>query len=86
MAETPIRIMFQGKEHDGVLLDVVSAQEQFHELHLSDGSVLKAKLVATGVVKLNDVKDGLGFPTYLLQSSTVLSVVKGPTPDNEGTH
>ena len=69
-----------------MLLDVVNAQDQFQELHLSDGSVLKAKLVTTGVIKLNDLKDGLGFPMYLLQSSTVLSVVKGPTPDMQGTH
>ncbi len=86
MAETPIRIMFQGKKHDGVLLDGVSAQDHFHELHLSDGSVSKVKLVATGVIKLDHIEDSLGFPTYLLQSSTALSVVQGPTPENESTH
>ena len=78
MGETPISITFQGKDQDGVLVDVVNEQGPLHELCLSDGSVLKVKLVTTGVVRLDHLKDSFGFPTYVLQSGVVISAVKGP--------
>ncbi len=84
MAGIPTKITFNGREEEGVVLDIVRADEHFNELHLSDGSVLRTKLVATGVIKLSNLRDNLGYPMYLLQSSNAVSVVSGPTPVEDG--
>ncbi|MYE00720.1 MAG: hypothetical protein F4Y03_05490 [Alphaproteobacteria bacterium] len=83
---TPVKVNVQGQELDGVLVDIVEARDQVHELHLADGAILQVRLVATGVVRVDDVKDSLGFPQYVLQSTNVMSVVKGPGPSRNKAH
>ena len=41
---------------------------------MDDGSIIKIKLVATEVVRLDDKFDQAGNPIYLVQSTNVMAV------------
>jgi hypothetical protein len=48
--------------------------EQWNEYFLEDGSVVRAKLVATEISRVEGEWDADGNPTYVLRSTTVLAV------------
>jgi len=50
-------------------------REDFNLYQLSDGNVLKIKVVVTRVVKYPDKTDNLGMPNYLVKSSNVLHAI-----------
>ena len=51
-----------------------SGGEHWNEYLVDDGSVIKIKLVATEVVRLDDKFDQAGNPIYLVQSTYVMAV------------
>jgi hypothetical protein len=55
-------------------VDINQASEYFNQYFLEDGTVLKMKLVATKVFRLDDRYDQEGSPVYFVQSTNVLSV------------
>lgn len=55
-------------------IDVNQANEYFNQYFLEDGTVLKMKLVATKVFRIDDRYDPDGNPVYFVQSTNVLSV------------
>jgi hypothetical protein len=51
-----------------------SGGEHWNEYLVDDGSVVKVKLVATEIMKLDGEYDAAGNPVYLMQSTNVMSV------------
>ncbi|HAJ56395.1 MAG TPA: hypothetical protein DCL35_01350 [Candidatus Omnitrophica bacterium] len=73
MAEK-IKINLGSEMVEATPVDINQASEYFNQYFLEDGTVLKMKLVATKVFRLDDRYDQDGNPVYFVQSTNVLSV------------
>ena len=86
MNGSKVKIVVDGKEEVGTLVDIIQTKEHFNEVHLSDGGILKAKLVISGVVRIDGQKDDLGCPVYVIQSTNVVSVSRHPNISSNRGH
>ncbi len=59
---------------DGTILSFQSAGEHWNEYLVDDGTVVRVKLVATEIVRLDGQYDVEGNPVYLLNSTNVMTV------------
>lgn len=73
MAEK-MKINFGSEVVEATPVDINQANEYFNQYFLEDGTVLKMKLVATKVFRIDDRYDQEGNPFYFVQSTNVLSV------------
>jgi len=73
MAEK-VKINFGSELVDATPVNINQASEYFNQYFLEDGTVLKMKLVATKVFRLDGRYDQEGNPVYFVQSTNVLSV------------
>lgn len=69
-----IKLNFGSEVVEATPVDVNQASEYFNQYFLEDGTVLKMKLVATKVYRIDDRYDQEGNPIYFVQSTNVLSV------------
>jgi hypothetical protein len=65
--------MPNGNEVEASVVDITSAQENWNQYLLADGTVLKLKAVATEVVRLEGQHDGEGNPVYMVKSTNVVA-------------
>jgi hypothetical protein len=63
-----------GSEGEGTIMTFRSSAEHWNEYLVDDGSVIKIKLVATEILRLDDQYDVQGNPVYLVQSQNVMAV------------
>ncbi len=63
-----------GPEKDAQLVDIQQSNEHWNQYLLGDGTVLRIKLVATEVWRIEGEWDQEGNPFYVVKSSNVLSV------------
>ena len=63
-----------GREIVGEILHFQSGGEHWNEYLVEDGTMIKIKLVASEVVRLQGEYDAGGNPVYLVQSTNVMSV------------
>jgi len=68
-----------GREVDVIPVEINQANENWNQYLLEDGSVVKIKLVATKIVRVDNEYDLEGKPIYFIQSTNVLAV---DAPDN----
>ncbi len=68
-----IKINFGSELVEATPVNVNQASEYFNQYLLEDGTVLKMKLVATKVFRLDNRYDQEGNPVYFVQSTNVLS-------------
>ncbi|MFA5039456.1 MAG: hypothetical protein WC732_07225 [Candidatus Omnitrophota bacterium] len=73
MAEK-VRINFGSEIVEATPVDINQANEYFNQYFLEDGTVLKMKLVATKVFRIDGRFDAEGNPVYFVQSTNVLAV------------
>jgi hypothetical protein len=69
-----IRLSPGGPEKDAQLLDIQQSNEYWNQYLLGDGTVIKLKLVATEVWRIEGEYDQDGNPIYVVKSSNVLTV------------
>lgn len=69
-----VKINFGNELVEATPVNVNQANEYFNQYFLEDGTVLKMKLVATKVFRIDDRYDQEGNPIYFVQSTNVLSV------------
>ncbi len=69
-----IRINLGNEIVDATPVPVNQANEYFNQYFLEDGTMLRMKLVATKVFRVEDRFDGEGNPVYFVQSTNVLSI------------
>jgi hypothetical protein len=55
-------------------VNVNQASEYFNQYFLEDGTILRMKLVATKIFRVDDRFDAEGNPVYFVQSTNVLSI------------
>jgi len=67
-----------GNTHDATVVGFRTGVENWNEYLLDDGTVVTVKLVVTEVARLDDLKDEMGDPMYVVRSSNVMNV---STPD-----
>lgn len=79
MTERRVKVNFGGEDLEGWDVPIEESTERWTELRLEDGAVLRTKIVATGVVRIDSKKDADGNPLYLLKSTNALTVAAGPT-------
>ena len=72
-------INFQGEKVAGTIVDFKAIEEPWATYELDDGTVLKIKLVAREIMRINTKKDNLGNPTYLVESQNVMAPPKCPS-------
>lgn len=64
-------VLFDGEE-----VDFENRKEDWNTYELSDGSILKVKLVLLNVVRSRDKYDPLGKPIYGVTSQNIVRVLK----------
>ena len=69
-----VKLNFGAELVDAKPIDINQANEYLNHYFLEDGTVLKMKLVATKVFRIDDRYDAEGNPVYFVQSTNVLSV------------
>ena len=69
-----IRLSPDGPEKEAQLIDIQQSNEHWNQYLLGDGTVIKMKLVATEVWRLESEWDQEGNPVYVVKSSNVLTV------------
>lgn len=74
-----IKVNFGGEEVEALAIDVNQTNEYWNQYMLDDGTVIKMKLVATKVLRVDNKYDNEGNPLYIIQSTNITSV---NAPDN----
>jgi len=74
-----VKINFAGEEVEATPIDINQTNEYWNNYLLDDGTVIKMKLVATKIFRLDNRYDNEGNPIYFIQSTNVTSV---NAPDN----
>jgi hypothetical protein len=74
-----VKINFGGEEVEASPIDISQTNEYWNQYLLDDGSVVKMKLVATKVLRVDNKYDLEGNPLYIIQSTNITSV---NAPDN----
>ncbi|HNW39714.1 MAG TPA: hypothetical protein PL125_04120 [Candidatus Omnitrophota bacterium] len=74
-----IKVNFGGEEVEALPIDINQTSENWNQYLLDDGTVIKMKLVATKVLRVDSKFDPEGNPLYIIQSTNITSV---NAPDN----
>jgi hypothetical protein len=74
-----VKINFGGEEVEATPIEINQTSEQWNQYLLDDGTMIKMKLVATKVLRVDNKYDKEGNPVYFVQSTNVISVA---APDN----
>ena len=68
-----MKVQYQGRQVDGKPVDFLTRKEDFNEYQLTDGKVIRIKMVVTQIIKLEGEKAPDGNPVYLIQSQNVVA-------------
>ena len=60
----------------GLDIPIDNSNEKFNEYTLNDGTILRVKLVVSGVIRAKDQWDAEGHPIYTILSHNVVRVVQ----------
>ena len=74
-----IKINFGGEEVEAQPMDINQTNEYWNQYLLDDQTVIRMKLVATKVLRVDNKYDLEGNPLYIVQSTNITSV---NAPDN----
>jgi len=82
--ERTIKVLLEGKIVEGIDLDFKTLKEEWNEYQVTDGSIIRMKVVVTNIAKVPDKYDNAGNPIYVVKSSNVLTVL-APEKLRKGT-
>jgi hypothetical protein len=69
-----------GKDHDATSVGFQNAREYWNEYLLDDGTIIRLKLVATEVLRVEDMRDANGAPVYVVKSTNVMTANVAEAP------
>jgi len=69
-----VKINLGGEELQAQPIDINQTEEHWNQYLLDDGTVVKMKLVATKVLRVDEKFDPEGNPLYIIQSTNITSV------------
>jgi hypothetical protein len=61
-----------GKDHDATPVGFQNAREYWNEYLLDDGTIIRLKLIATEVLRIEGMRDANGGPVYVVKSTNVI--------------
>ena len=67
------RIPFQGKEVEATPVSANTSNEYWNQYLLEDGSIIRAKLVATEFLRIDGEYDAEGNPVYVIRSTNIVA-------------
>ena len=70
-----MKVSYQGRQVEGKSVDFLTRKEDFNEYQLTDGKVLKIKMVVTRIIRLEEERAPDGNPIYLIQSQNVVAPI-----------
>lgn len=70
-----MKVQYQGRQVEGEPVDFLTRKEDFNEYQLTNGKILKIKMVVTRIIKLVEEKAPDGNPIYLIQSQNVVAPI-----------
>jgi hypothetical protein len=70
-----MKVPYQGRQVEGKPVEFLTRNEDFNEYQLTDGTILKIKMVVTRIIKLEEEKAPDGKPIYLIQSQNVVAPI-----------
>lgn len=70
-----MKVQYQGRQVEGESVDFLTRKEDFNEYQLTDGKILKIKMVVTRIIKLEEEKAPDGNPIYLIQSQNIVAPI-----------
>lgn len=70
-----MKVQYQGRQVEGESVDFLTRREDFNEYQLTDGKILKIKMVVTRIIRLVEEKAPDGSPVYLIQSQNVVAPI-----------
>ena len=70
-----MKVPYQGRQVDGKSVEFLTRKEDFNEYQLTDGTILKIKMVVTRIIRLDEEKAPDGKPIYLIQSQNVVAPI-----------
>lgn len=70
-----MKVQYQGRQVEGESVDFLARKEDFNEYQLTDGKILKIKMVVTRIIRLEEEKAPDGNPIYLIQSQNVVAPI-----------
>lgn len=82
MSEVKRSFNWFGKLLEVTEVPIVKSIEHVHEYHLEDGAIIRVATPTMAVIRLDEVKDAQGNPTYLVHNGTTVTVIEGPKRTN----
>ena len=73
------KINFQGREVDATEVEFQTRKEDWNEYQLMDGTVIKMKMVVSGVFRIDGQYDNERNPVYQIKSGNVAAVTSPDT-------
>jgi hypothetical protein len=70
-----MKVQYQGRQVEGEPVDFLTRKEDFNEYQLTNGKILKIKMVVTRIIRLEEEKAPDGNPIYLIQSQNVVAPI-----------
>ena len=70
-----MKVPYQGRQVEGKSVDFLTRKEDFNEYQLTDGKILRIKMVVTRIVRLEEEKAPDGGPIYLIQSQNIVAPI-----------
>jgi hypothetical protein len=80
VAEVKRSFTWLGRQVEVVEVPILKRIEDVHEYHLEDGAIIRVATPTMAVLRVDESKDAMGNPTYLVQSGTSVTVIQGPKP------
>ena len=74
MPRKVVTTQFEGRSCQGIQVEIEESTERWSESKLSDGTVIKMKIVPIEAIKLEGKFSQDGVPIYLVKSTNVMSV------------
>jgi hypothetical protein len=71
-----MKVPFQNRQVEATPIDFLTRKEDFNEYQLSNGKIIKIKLVVAQISVLADEKDPEGNPVYYIRSTNVVAPVE----------
>ena len=71
-----MKVQYQGRQVEGEPVDFLTRKEDFNEYQLTDGKILKIKMVVTRIIRLEEEKAPDGNPIYLIQSQKCIRCLR----------
>ena len=66
------------KRPEATVVDIDESTERWTELKLSDGSILRTKIVVVSAARIDNQHDSDRNPIYVINSHTIVTVVDSP--------